>query len=59
MTTRTRLMTTLIAIIIITAAVAVAKIAGSPALAVGVAVVGIVGYCVLVAISNRRLHRQH
>jgi len=56
---KTRLIATAIAIVIITAAVAVAKIEGSPALAVGTAVVGVAGFCILMASWNQRLRHQH
>jgi hypothetical protein len=59
MTTRTRLIATAIAVIIITGAIAVTKIEGSPALAVGTAVVGIAGFCILIAVWNQRLRRRH
>lgn len=58
MSTRPRLLATAIAVIVITAAVAVSKIEGSPALAVGTAVVGIACFCVLIAVWNQRLRRQ-
>jgi hypothetical protein len=58
MTTKIRLIATAIAVIIITAAIATAKIEGSPTLAIVVAVVGIAGFCALIAASNKRLRRQ-
>ena len=58
MTTKRRLIATAIAIIIITAAIATAKIEGSPTLAIVVAVAGIVGFFVFIAAWNQRLRRQ-
>jgi hypothetical protein len=58
MTTKRRLIATSIAVIIITAAIATAKIEGSRALAIVVAVAGIAGFIAFIAAWNQRLRRQ-
>lgn len=58
MPTRTRLIATATAIIVITGAVGIAKINGSASLAVVTAVVGVAGFCIFMGVWNQRFRRR-